>query len=476
MDWTPSLRQEIKPVFSVYQKEQRSVLDGPLPFTGALPPAPKPPSWQLRNPAPQKPIEQIVQPNPFHRTPIQNGNEWTHSRDGRGSDVFFAPPKFFPASDRGTTGLETLFDQTFTIRSPEEENNEDWRRMSTTVPVAPSTTQVPLLFPYLRLGLLISSLFAWFLSETEHMSLPGDYIEVASLGSASLIAGFALLEILKRPMVQWNGMEILVSAAELIAAVHLGANLPGMSFERTYFDRYGKSLLVFMIAQEVLGLFSSRQNAQPVPGTQSQSASQPASSPPSSPQFQNTNFGTSFYGEVPNAVVRHDAYSFSNQPFSNQQFVNHSFSSQPSVPPLSFTAPTLSPTLSSQPSFTSHQSSYQPYGLGFNGHSSFLSNGVNDKDNDSDVTDPLGPDSDTETIATTVTTASHHTAIRNMRLFRNDDTESNPSPRRALGKGISGLSLDDNPNPLRRTTRSQTKQRMQGQTSGYRRYPQRGNK
>ncbi|KAJ9261550.1 hypothetical protein DTO195F2_4080 [Paecilomyces variotii] len=460
MDWTPSLREEIKPIFSVYEKEKKSVLDGPLPFTGTLPPAPKPPSWQLRNPAPQKPVERIVQPNPFNRTPTQNA-EWGRSRDRSSSDVVFAPPRFFPASDRGVTGLESLFDRTFTIKSPEEERDDDWQRMQNMTMAAPSNVEVPILFAYLRLGLLVSSLFAWFLSETEHLSLPGDYVEVASLGSASLIAGFALLEILKRPMTQWNGMEILVSTAELVAAVHLGANLPGMSFERAYFDRYGKSLLVFMIAQEVLGLLSARQRIEPNPGTQSQ----PASTASPSPQLQSANFSASFTGEAPSAIA----------PSASQPFSNQSFSNQSSAPSLSFTAPTLSPSLSSQPSFRAQQP-YQPYSLGYNGGSSFLSNGVNDRDNDSDVTDPLEPDSDTETIATTITTASHHTAIRNMRLFRDDDSESVPSPRRALGKGISGLSLDDNPNSSRRTTRSQTKQRAQGQTSGYRRYPQRGSK
>ncbi|GAD93242.1 conserved hypothetical protein [Paecilomyces variotii No. 5] len=465
MDWTPSLREEIKPTFSVYQKEKKSVLDGPLPFTGTLPPAPKPPSWQLRNPAPQKPVERIVQTNPFHHAPTQ-GTEWRPSRDRSSSDVVFAPPKFFPASDRGVTGLESLFDRTFTIKSPEEEMNEDWHRLSNMTRTATSNAEAPMLFPYLRLGLLLLSLLAWFLSETEHMSLPGDYIEVASLGSASLIAGFALLEILKRPIVQWNGMEILVSTAELVAAVHLGANLPSMSFERAYFDRYGKSLLVFMIAQEVLGLLSPHQSIQ----TQSQSASTASSTP----QIQSGNFSTSFSGEMPHAFSRNDSRPLSNQSLSNQSFINQSFSNLSSAPSLSFNAPTLTSSLSSQPSVPSQQP-YQPYSLGYNGGSSFLSSGVNDHGNDSDVTDPLEPDSDTETIATTVTNASHHTAIRNLRFLRDDDEESLPSPRRALGKGIGGLSLDDNPNPSRRATRSQTK-RAQGQTSGYRRYPQRGSK
>ncbi|GLA43415.1 hypothetical protein AnigIFM63309_001149 [Aspergillus niger] len=443
MDWTPSVQHELTPTVSVHQRDQKSVLDGPMPFYGSVPPAPQPPAWSLRNKPAQrvKPIEQVVERNPFHRTPTQN-LQW-HRNQGN-PDSVFAPPKFFPVSDHAaTTGLESLFDRTFTIKSPEDEEDSSWQsrhQSSNSHSRQSANLRGYFVCQYLRLGLLLVSLAAWVLSQYDRLSIPGNYVEVASLGSASLIAGFALLEALKQPIVQWNGMEILVYFAELVAAVHLGGNLPRVSIERHYFDRYGQLLLVFMAAQEALGLLSLYNLVK-------------ASS--TGPQPQQSGHNSPSNGEN---------FEHSPQPAIDNQPLQ-SFSSQRSAPPLSFssTVPTSSfATQSPEPYYSLAPSPYD--GSSSKDHSFSLKSL---KGNDSDASDYYDRDSDTETTVTTATTATSNT-VRNIRYGR-AASEAMFSPRRTeLGPGIGGLSLEDRPS--RRVTRSQSK--LQGE--GFRRFPTRG--
>ncbi|KAG2418461.1 hypothetical protein HFD88_001562 [Aspergillus terreus] len=442
MDWTPSVQhvqREITPTVSVHQRDQKSVLDGPLPFYGSLPAAPVPPSWNLRSRPVQrpKPIEQVVERNPFHRTPTQASNSW--GRASGHSDVSFAPPKFFPMSDHvASTGLESLFDRTFTIKSPEDEEPNSYRSQQRPVNTHPRHStgmQRFFIFQYLRLGLLVASIAAWALSQHGHLSLPGNYIEVASLGSASLIAGFALLETLKQPIAQWNGMEILVYLAELVAAVHIGGNLPRVSFERQYFDRYGKLLLVFMAVQEALTLLNLYRFVSNAASPQEQSHR---------PGPSNGDPGNTFSAGRDSRDLQ-------------------SFTTQSSAPALSFSSTAAGSSFTMQTPEPQYRTAFPTFDSGFNRDHSFSLSSL--KDNESDVSDPLDRDSDTETTMTTATTATNNT-IHNIRYGRNpSDTFFSPK-RSELGPGLGGLSLDDGP---RRVTRSQS-QRMHG-SDGARRMP-----
>ncbi|KAF5865601.1 hypothetical protein ETB97_003018 [Aspergillus alliaceus] len=439
MDWTPSVQHNITPTVSVHQRERTSVLDGPLPFYGSLPAAPKPPSWNLRNQIAQrqKPIEQVVERNPFRRTPTQSSSSWM--RNNGHSDTTFAPPKFFPMSDHvASTGLESLFDKTFTIKSPEDEGHGSWQSQQQANSARPQNAldlHIYFVFQYLRLGLLLSSIAAWLISQYGHISLPGDYIEVASLGSASLIAGFALLEALKQPLAQWNGMEILVYFAELVAAVHLGGNLPQLSYERHYFDRYGKLLLIFMTVQEALNLLSLYRFSSAISTGQELQANQPQS---------------------PSA----DLPSNSSRLENNNRQELQSFVSQSSVPPLTFSSTVAGSSFSAETPGTRRHHPFPSYD---GGHSDYSFSLKSLKGEESDVSDPLGCDSDTETTVTTATTATNNT-IRNIRYGRNSSDAFFSPKRSELGPGIGGLSLDDEPS--RRMTRSQTQK--------LRRFPGRG--
>lgn len=446
MDWTPSAPQNIRPTVSVTQRNQPSVFDGPSPFYGNLPATPKPPAWNLRTQQSTKSIEQVVQPNPFHRSPVQPPNmlQQNHTKP----EPVFQAPKFFPQADYNQmTGLEALFEDTFDINKDAPKGDRSQPERGHDLPTNPLQSQ--LVYQYLRLGLLLGSMAAWTFSQNHELSIPGNYIEASALGSASLIAGFALLEAVKRPMMHWNGIEILVYLTELVAAVHLGSHLPKADFERAYFDRYGKLLLVFMTVQEFLGLLSFHR-AMPAAGVpEVQHPTRPFLPQSGSPQHRSPAPGAITWSPVESPPNRSPvAPSFdSQQPAPLPSF------SQRTAPSLSFGssdgASNFSSTLPDVPNYGLSSSRSFNAAPTKNPHS-FTMSDLRASDPPSDYEQ----DSDNETVATTATNMTNATN----RNIRNMGLNSAFSPRRSeLGPGIGGLSLEDRP-AARRMTRSQTQQ------------------
>ncbi|KAJ5550621.1 hypothetical protein N7535_001434 [Penicillium sp. DV-2018c] len=451
MDWSPSFTHNLRP--TITRRDQTSVLDGPLPFQGQIPPAPTPPAWKLRASTSAKPIEQVIQPNPFHRSPTQPQNRWQQTRAD--AEPVFKEPRFFPPQDQDTsTGLETLFDRAFNLQ-PEAAQGTGWSQVGQSQGSAGDVeTQSYLFYGWLRLGLLVGFICAWTFSQNHQVSLPGNYVEISALGVASLVAGFALISMVKRPIGQWNGMEILISITELAAAVHMGAHLPTASFSRDYFDRYGKLLLIFMAAQETMNVISFYNKAslesQSQPGTVP-SQPQPHYSPPGAIDWSSQQSSTTSTPE----------------PRARSPPMHRSFESQLSAPPLSFgdteAASSFSSALPTVPRYglsssrTVHSfpaANQNAFNQNRSPHS-FTMDTLKQFEPGSDYEQ----DSDNDTVATTTTTATNFTN-RNIRYGLNSGLGSNPfnSPRRAgLGSGIGGLSLDDDPTP-RRMTRSQTQQ------------------
>ena len=461
MDWSPSVTHTLRP--TVTQRNQPSVLSGPHPFQGQVPAAPTPPSWKLRSQTSTKPIEQVIQPNPFHRSPSQAQGQW--QQKPADAEPLFKEPKFFAPRDHDTsTGLETLFDRAFNFQ-PDGAQAPNWdQRTYNSGSARLVETQSYLFYACLRLALLVGFISAWTFSQNHQVLLPGNYVEIAALGVASLVAGFALISMVKRPLAQWNGMEILISITELGAAVHMGAHLPTASLNRDYFDRYGKFLLVFMVVQEALNVLSFYRTA----NLETQQPSEPVSVSPNPQQSPNASHSTALdwpangpsNSSMPNALSR-----VSSPP------VHRPFESQSSAPPLSFgdteAASSFSSTLPTVPQYglassrtihsfpSANQNAFQQ---NKNPHS-FTMESLKQIDPASDYEQ----DSDSETIATTTTTATNFTN-RNIRYGNNNGLGSNPffSPRRSgLGSGMGGLSLDDDPTP-RRMTRSQTQHGLLG--------------
>ncbi|KAL4956970.1 Ima1 N-terminal domain-containing protein [Aspergillus filifer] len=470
MDWTPSIQHNFRPASTAYQRDQRkAALSGPTPFYGSLPPMPKPPSWNLRTQHLQskKPIDEVVQPNPFHRTPAQSSMNWGRAEPS--PDPVFAPPKFFPPTDHASTGLENLFDRAFTIKSAEnDEPTYQSPRQPRPRTRSPQSASLEGAFvsQCVRLGLLLISLTAWSASQYGLVSIRGYYIEVASLGCVSLLAGFALLESVKQPLAHWNGMELLVYIAELTAAVHLGGYLPGLTTERHYFDRYGKLLLTFMIVQETLALLAFYHGT---PNTNHSSELVHEQQRPSSPS------DTILADSPRSGRSRRSTYQSLGTPSST------------APPPLSFTS------IANGSSFNTHNSEpasassqyHLPYSHFDNTFSSSSSTALSKQNTnnttnnhsfslkslksfeaDSDHDSNYDRDSDTETTMTTATGTTNNT-VKDIRYGRNSTVNDTFfSPRRSeLGPGLGSLSLDDGPSlGTQRMTRSQS-QRLQGMGS-----------
>lgn len=444
MDWTPSAPQNIRPTVSVYQRNKPSVLDGPNPFYGNIPAAPQPPAWNLRTRTATKPNNQVVARNPFHRSPSQPPNQW--QQKSTNPEAVFQAPKFFPKSDYdNSTGLETLFDRAFNM-DPKDARKRDWDQSAPSQKSLPASARNYLVFQYLRLGLLLGTLAAWTFSQNHQLSFRGNYIEIGALGSASLIAGFALLEAVKGPLVHWNGMEILVYITEIGAAIHLGAHLPRASYNREYFDRYGKVLLMFMAVQEFLGLLAFYRAMFTPAAPQTQQPTRPVS-----PQQESPHRGAIAWSPTESTVSSPGAPSFA---------------SQSSAPPLSFSstagASSFSSALPPAPHYrlsSSHTFSSFPTATHNKNPHSFTMSSLKASEPPSDYEQ----DSDNETVATTATALTDATN-HHIRYARSSNLDFNSpfSPRRSeLGPGIGGLSLEDRP-ASRRMTRSQTQQGLTG--------------
>lgn len=439
MDWTPSSKQEIRPRYLFPTQDSGVTLNDRSPFYGSLPEAPRPPSWQLRNPISRRPPERVIEQNPFHRSPMQvssikqNGSALLDAPCG--ADAQFAAPRFFPPSDYGaTTGLETLFDQTFTIRSPDDVSNENADLYSHSHQTRSKQSHPTMTWQCIRAVLLLSGLLMWYISQTDLITFNGTILEIVSLVLVILIAGFALLAALNKPAM--DGVEILVSFAELASAFYLalrlGFSAPQVLLDRVYFHWFGMLLLGFMNVQELTGLcqsyFRDRSRSNVVPKESTALAHSPG----------------------PNAL-----HSRSHSP-------SHGSSAPSSPPPLSFSS-TRGGSSFSQPTARAHS---QPPAPPASNHGLYRKDLVLDhlRDDDSDASEASAGDSDAETTSTSYTNRT----IRYMNPFRDsNDTGRKPG----LGSGLQGLSLDDSPG---RVTRAHPQQVGGGDV--YRRYPLRRNR
>lgn len=445
MDWTPSAPQDIQPIRSVHQRDQPSVLDGPLPFYGTLPAAPRPPAWNPRTGGWNKSLNQVAERNPFHRRPLQPSSQWQHKDTTQ--DVVFKPPNFFPQSDYNSSndlnGLDEMFERT--LGKEFSKGSRGKARSKSAQKSSSRSARSHFIYQYLRLGSLMGFLAAWKISQNRQV-LTGIHIETFALGSASLIAGFSLLEALKRPFIQWNGMEILVYITELVAVIILGGHLPRAAFDREGFDRYGKLLLLFMTVQEFLALLALfRTDALPT-GPQEQQQASPLGSPiQSSPNHR----------AIPSFPTESTASSVPGPA---------SFNSQTSAPPLSFSSS------AGEASFSTALAPVPQYRLPTPRASNSLSTNYRKAPHSftmsslkaSEPYSDYEQDSDNETVATTATTLTDATT-RDIRYGQNHSLDySSPfSPRRTDLGGLGGLSLEDRPTS-RRVTRSQTQHGLSG--------------
>ncbi|KAL8770351.1 MAG: hypothetical protein Q9209_003987 [Squamulea sp. 1 TL-2023] len=127
MDWTP--QHVFRPARTYNTLQAQPAFNEPSPFHGTLPPAPVSWAQQLRNPARpsfHKASEEKkenffgrttkrILPDDASEVSSQCTPEGPSFMSGISSPVKFAPPRFFAPADRTETGLESLFEDTFTL-------------------------------------------------------------------------------------------------------------------------------------------------------------------------------------------------------------------------------------------------------------------------------------------------------------------------------------------------------------------------
>jgi hypothetical protein len=423
MDWTPSAAQEIRPRFVTSARPETvpDILSDKSLFHGSLPEAPRPPAWQLRNPISQKQPPPVSAPNVFHKSPSIPQNTAGMNDRSRATDVFFAPPRFFAPSDyQATTGLENLFDQTFTIRSPDDDINENAALQSKLQKIRMEHSQSTLLYTSIRLALLSVCLLAWSIDWMQLAPIPHDAVLISALIMNILFTGFNFLASLNSPSIVVQ--RVLYSLIKFVGTVVLALCL-GYNFSITFsqggsFELCLKCFTALLAIEDTIRLFSAFPKI-PIRKHTVTEEPEPTTQPPT------------------------------QRPVGSQLISQNQYSSPPpSSPSQSFFSTQSAPAFP-QNSFSQSQSS----SFGYGHYQRDLRQGYL-QDDGSDASEYSGADSDAETTVTSYTNKS----IRNMNPF--SDSNRNIAPPRApgIGSGFQGLSLDDSPSP-RRVTRSQTTRR-----------------
>ncbi|KAL8733338.1 MAG: hypothetical protein Q9166_002162 [cf. Caloplaca sp. 2 TL-2023] len=127
MDWTP--QHNFRPARAYNTLQPNTVLNEPSPFHGALPPAPVSWAQRLRNPSQPsfRKASEEKKENIFGKKnkrilsddASDVSSQFSPKSPGFMSEISspvkFAPPRFFAPADRVETGLESLFEDTFSL-------------------------------------------------------------------------------------------------------------------------------------------------------------------------------------------------------------------------------------------------------------------------------------------------------------------------------------------------------------------------
>lgn len=260
MDWTPS-QQPLKINHVNRRLAQAQAIPNPSLFQGYLPSAPKPPSWQLRNPNPGRRLRPVEnQPNPFHKAPVLQPPSTSDKEHGgtKSTGIVMAPPRFFPPGDAVTdTGLENLFDKAFSIA-----DGPSKAQMQQSVQMSDNFRAKSLRHHILKACLLFLSMALW--AGAQLYTRNTNSVDMIVLGVSFVVAGFSLLESLMRPMVIWSVTDILLSLLELTFCMYLAITETRGIYLHPRLDNANICLAAFMMGQELFAFRPFAVGQQPV--------------------------------------------------------------------------------------------------------------------------------------------------------------------------------------------------------------------
>ncbi|CRG85344.1 Integral inner nuclear membrane protein ima1 [Talaromyces islandicus] len=494
MDWAPSVSHDIRPRYVTAPTTKAIIPEEPTPspFFGSLPEQPRPPAWHLRNPIIQKPPPPVPEVNPFHRSPVavQTSGNKNGNAGPSASDVQFARPKFFPPSDyTAVTGLEGLFDQTFTFKSPGDTANmtESLSISSIDNPFLPSKLKPPrskhmkastkegtkgnFLFPSIRLACLSTCLLIWAVNWLNLAHIPRHWVLMGALVISILFTGFGLLRSLDMAPLRSRRV-VFYSVAKFVVtsylAIHLGLNLPDDSFYQGGYLELSVKVLTGLLAVEesliLLSLYNRTWSRQRRARAQTATSTEPQTQPPSQPPTQPTTQQHAGHGgpleSRPPAINPSKSKTPKSKTSARRPLADKTPATK-QLSPASGSSRLFSSTFSStqlEPSLPALVSPFQQEPAD-HGHALGQSDVSDDfGDDESYVSEAASSDSD----AATTVVSETNSKIRYMNPF----VEESPVRRRGLGPGLQGLNLDDG--SPRRMTRSQTARGMGTQYQGRR--------
>ncbi|EEP77083.1 predicted protein [Uncinocarpus reesii 1704] len=430
MDWTPS-QQTLQPTFHISrnQPEPDAPPIHPSPFRGQLPAAPKPLSWQLRNPERQPIVKSIEnKPNPFHTAPILHPSSNIPQQNQiatKSTDMVMAPPRFFPPNDlKAETGLESLFDKAFSIAESPKTERRSMSKMPDRGPIINKPLHIiKSIFLVVCLGLWVGS---------QSLALPKNTTETVVLGLSFLVTGFSLLELLMRPMMHWKMIDIFLSLAELVGCVYLALVRAGQFGDPTAFDKAGPYLVAFLTGQEMFGLRSMFSASRPVVA-----AKMPIKQEikrPTSPPLLSCSLSTSSGERTPTRS------SFISAP----ALANKSRSSPSKRQPQSFKAPSIPQPLDPSSSFLNRQNTFTP--LAKPEYPLSLPNSFSGLAQSQLLSSSFGS---TERFMSPASTASVTSTEYDASTISEPPSPILSTRHRTPGPSITSLSLDDSPIPMK---------------------------
>lgn len=257
MDWTPT-QSSFEPVPSHSQYGSQQIPAGPSPFYGHLPAAPQSQAQKLRNP----PNKYLTAGDPTRELPIQSNRiprslataqlpvvETATSQQEATASFDLSQPRFFPPEDYHATGLENLFDSSFSLRDEPAEirlaremQDRSHARRGSSALASRWKSIAGILFTFLA-----SQLWTSAKTEGQHALK----LRLGALGVAGTVAGHALMTITARNAAGWRYSDILLFSTELLLFILLGSVVISDTVMSDTFNYIATMLFGIVITQEI---------------------------------------------------------------------------------------------------------------------------------------------------------------------------------------------------------------------------------
>ncbi|KAI4160928.1 MAG: hypothetical protein LQ342_005354 [Letrouitia transgressa] len=288
MDWTPT-QSSFRPASNYRSLPSQPKSTEPSPFYGHLPPAPMSLAQRLRNPPTKPPFRKATEAQKqsffqrtFPKATVDDDGDQPPAKEASSqiaSPAHFAPPRFFPKSDRADTGLESLFGGSLSISGCQSESVKDEDRNFVSGQSRLRQQQMITRFSTSRVSailLLALSCVAWDFSLTA-FPLLGTQVRIACLATAQLVSAYDIWSSLQMGP-QTSLASVLLFQTEIIGAAYFDFKLlksdKGDKLKQEFLSALGLWFLIWMTARGMWGAVAGVAMSPPISNTASSSSAQ----------------------------------------------------------------------------------------------------------------------------------------------------------------------------------------------------------